>query len=466
VTVHPTKDPALGARPLRGGHGPRGPGGGAPLLLRFPDILRIRIETLTEKFAIAMGGVRVRRGLHPGLSHQGEPAAPRAGGTHGLGREHGVGLEVGSKPELQAVLALDGALRPPHHLQRLQGRGVPLPGAHGAEAGARGDHRHREDLRGGPAPEGGRRDGVEPTAGIRIKLSSAGAGRWSESAGEKSKFGLSASELMRVVDKLRAAGREDILKLVHFHLGSQIPDVRFIKQAMTEVARYYVELRELGLDITHVDVGGGLGVDYDGSRSTGVGQRELLHPGVRERHRLRPGRGVPGARAPHAPHHLGVGAGPHRPPRPPPGERHRPGDPDRGGPDGDPGRDAHPGPRALRDVQRPSTSAPCGRSTTTRPSPRSRCGPCTTRGAGAPGARLRRAPLPGDHEPGARAGRRGSGGVRGHPPELDAILIDRYFCNFSLFQSLPTPGPSTSSSPSCPSTGWTRSPPGGGPSRT
>src|SRR5207237_6061180 len=91
---------------------------------------------------------------------------------------------------------------------------------------------------------------------------------WKESGGEKSKFGLNAADLVTAIEKLRAAGRLDILKLIHFHLGSQITDIRFIKLGLQEVTRFYVELRKMGLDITHVDVGGGLGVDYDGTAST------------------------------------------------------------------------------------------------------------------------------------------------------------------------------------------------------
>jgi arginine decarboxylase len=110
--------------------------------------------------------------------------------------------------------------------------------------------------------------GVTPTAGVRIKLVAEGAGRWAQSGGEKSKFGLNAAQLMKLIDRLRSLGRIDILKLIHFHIGSQVTDIRYIKSALQEVSRYYAEIRKAGVDITHVDVGGGLGVDYDGTGST------------------------------------------------------------------------------------------------------------------------------------------------------------------------------------------------------
>jgi arginine decarboxylase len=270
VTVHPTKDPEKGLDLFEVAMDLEAQEVGLPLLLRFPDILRLRIDTLYEKFSIARKEFEYEGDytlVYPIKVNQQRHVLEE---LVALGENHGVGLEVGSKPELQAVLALtentdhmivcNGYKDEEYLYLALMGQKL------GHQVMIVMEKISEVDLLLKVADE----MGVTPSAGIRIKLSSAGVGRWSDTAGEKSKFGLSASELMRVVDRLRAAGREDILKLVHFHLGSQIPDVRYIKQAMTEVARYYVELRQLGLDITHVDVGGGLGVDYDGSRSTGT----------------------------------------------------------------------------------------------------------------------------------------------------------------------------------------------------
>jgi arginine decarboxylase len=268
VTVHPTKEKGRGLDLFEIATDLEAQKLGLPLLLRFPDILRTRIETLNEKFRIAMeefaydGGYTL---VYPIKVNQQRHVLEE---LVDFGEPHGVGLEVGSKPELQAVLALtdrtdhlivcNGYKDEEYLYLALMGQKL------GHEVIIVIEKISEVDLLLKVADE----LGVQPSAGVRIKLSTAGAGRWSESAGEKSKFGLTASELMRVVDKLKAAGREDIFHMVHFHLGSQIPDVRNIKQAMSEVARYYVELRQLGIPLTHVDVGGGLGVDYDGSRST------------------------------------------------------------------------------------------------------------------------------------------------------------------------------------------------------
>jgi len=268
VAVHPTKEKERGLDLFEIATDLEAQKLGLPLLLRFPDILRTRIETLNDKFRIAMeefaydGGYTL---VYPIKVNQQRHVLEE---LVDFGEPHGVGLEVGSKPELQAVLALtdrtdhlivcNGYKDEEYLYLALMGQKL------GHEVIIVIEKISEVDLLLKVADE----LGVQPSAGVRIKLSTAGAGRWSESAGEKSKFGLTASELMRVVDKLKAAGREDIFNMVHFHLGSQIPDVRNIKQAMSEVARYYVELRQLGIPLTHVDVGGGLGVDYDGSRST------------------------------------------------------------------------------------------------------------------------------------------------------------------------------------------------------
>ncbi|MGH7575607.1 MAG: biosynthetic arginine decarboxylase [Longimicrobiales bacterium] len=268
VTVHPTRDPARGLDLFEIAIDLEAQGVGLPLLLRFSDILRTRIESLTEKFEKAIREFEFTgkyTTVYPIKVNQQRHVVEE---IVDFGRHHGAGLEVGSKPELQAVLALTE--RTDHIIvcngykdeeyMRLALMGQKL--GHTVLIVLEKLSEVDTLLKIADAMN------VEPTAGVRIKVSSAGAGRWSETAGEKSKFGLNASQLVRVLDKLDRAGRIDILKMVHLHLGSQIPDIRNIKQAMTEVARYYVELRKMGVDLRYVDVGGGLGVDYDGSRST------------------------------------------------------------------------------------------------------------------------------------------------------------------------------------------------------
>jgi arginine decarboxylase len=269
VTVSPSKEegPALDLFELATDMEAQGVG--LPLLLRFSDILRTRIETLGDRFATAIkefGYEGKYTTVYPIKVNQQRHVVEE---IVQYGERHGVGLEVGSKPELQAVLALNE--RTDHliicngykdeEFMRLALMGQKL----GHKVLVVIEKLSEVEVLLRVAEE----MGVEPTAGVRIKLSATGAGRWSETAGEKSKFGLNAAQLVKVLDMLDKAGKLDVLKLIHFHLGSQIPDIRNIKLGMTEVARYYVELRQLGVDIHYVDVGGGLGVDYDGSRSTG-----------------------------------------------------------------------------------------------------------------------------------------------------------------------------------------------------
>ena len=268
VTVHPTKEPDRGFDLYEMALDLEQQGVGLPMLLRFSDILRNRIETLTECFEQAIREFEYEGGytsVYPIKVNQQRHVVEE---IVAFGEKHGAGLEVGSKPELQAVLALTE--RTDHIIvcngykdeeyMRLALMGQKL----GHNVLIVLEKINEVDIMLKVAKE----MDVKPTAGIRIKLSTTGAGRWSESAGEKSKFGLNSAQLMRVLEKLKQAGQTDILRMVHFHLGSQIPDIRNIKQAMQEVARFYVEMRKLGVGIEYVDVGGGLGVDYDGSGST------------------------------------------------------------------------------------------------------------------------------------------------------------------------------------------------------
>jgi arginine decarboxylase len=241
---------------------------GLPLLLRFSDILRSRIQSLASEFASAIkefGYQGAYTTVYPVKVNQQRHVVQE---IVEFGAPHGVGLECGSKPELQAILGLNEST---NHLivcngykdeefMRLALMGQRL----GHTVMIVLEQLNELEVLLKVADE----MGVQPTAGVRVKLATEGSGRWAKSGGERSKFGLGAVELVRLLDQLDRLGRKDILKLVHFHLGSQITDIRYVKAGLEEIGRYYAELRGMGFDLTHVDVGGGLGVDYDGSRST------------------------------------------------------------------------------------------------------------------------------------------------------------------------------------------------------
>ena len=238
-----------------------------PVLLRFSDILRRRIELLSESFASAIREFEYTGGyttVYPIKVNQQRHVVEE---IVEFGRKHGVGLECGSKPELQAVLGLTESTEhiivcngyKDEEFMRLALMGQKL----GHNVFIVMEQLSELDVLLAAARE----LGVRPQAGVRIKLASEGAGRWAQSGGEKSKFGLNTAELMKLIDRLREMGELDILRLVHFHLGSQITDIRYIKAGLQEISRYYAELHKLGVNITHVDVGGGLGVDYDGTNS-------------------------------------------------------------------------------------------------------------------------------------------------------------------------------------------------------
>ena len=268
VTVHPDANRKRGLDLFHLATDLYAQGVGLPLLLRFSDVLKSRIEALSGEFTNAIkefgyGGSYTT--VYPVKVNQQRHVVQE---IVEFGAPYGVGLECGSKPELQAILGLNEDTR---HLivcngykdeeyMRLALMGQKLGHTVMVVLEQLNELdvllKIADDMR------------VEPTAGVRIKLATEGSGRWAKSGGERSKFGLSAVELMRLVDELERRSRKDLLKLVHFHLGSQITDIRHVKAGLEEITRYYAELRGMGFDITHVDVGGGLGVDYDGSRST------------------------------------------------------------------------------------------------------------------------------------------------------------------------------------------------------
>jgi arginine decarboxylase len=184
----------------------------------------------------------------------------------GFGRQYGFGLEAGSKPELLAVIALADNETPiicngfkdaefietAMLAQKVGRRIIPVV------------EKYTElDL----ILEYAEKVGVRPTIGMRVKLAARGGGRWQSSGGYRSKFGLTVGEILRGLETLKSRGMEDCFQLLHFHLGSQIPNIRIVKAALNEAARVYVELVKAGAGLKYLDVGGGLGVDYDGSQS-------------------------------------------------------------------------------------------------------------------------------------------------------------------------------------------------------
>src|SRR5215208_228281 len=239
-----------------------------PVLLRFSDILRSRIEALTTRFEQAREEFGYTGGyttVYPIKVNQQRHVVEE---IVEFGKAHRVGLECGSKPELQAILGL--AENTDHviicngykdeEFMRLALMGQKL--GHSVMIVLEQLSELEVLLKVADEMK------VVPTAGVRIKLATEGSGRWAKSGGERSKFGLDSVELMKLLDRLDRLDRKNVLKLVHFHLGSQITDIRYVKAGLEEIGRYYVELRNMGFDLTHVDVGGGLGVDYEGSRST------------------------------------------------------------------------------------------------------------------------------------------------------------------------------------------------------
>jgi arginine decarboxylase len=241
---------------------------GFPLLIRFQDLLRHRVETVNRSFqnAITEFGYKSEyRGVFPIKVNQLREVIEE---IVDAGRPFHFGLEAGSKPELIAALAMhkdpesliicngykDSVFIRTALLGRRLGKSVILV------------IEKLEELQ--QTIRISKEIGVDPHIGIRVRLHSKGSGKWSPSGGENAKFGLSTTDLVAASQILKDEGLAHCLKLVHFHVGSQVPDISTIKRAVREAARYYAKLAKLGHELGYLDVGGGLGVDYDGSRSS------------------------------------------------------------------------------------------------------------------------------------------------------------------------------------------------------
>jgi arginine decarboxylase len=236
-----------------------------PLLVRFPDILADRLARLQQAFAKAIDDVDYAgayTAIYPIKVNQqrGVVSELVAAG------EQGFGLEAGSKPELMAVLAYarpgsmvvcNGYKDREYVRLALIGLKLGLRVHIVIEKLSELDHVFAE----------AKALGVEPLLGVRVRLASIGAGKWQNTGGDKGKFGLSPGQVLELIERLEAAGLKHTLKLQHFHMGSQISNVRDIAAGMREAVRYFIELHRLGVPIEVVDVGGGLGVDYEGTRS-------------------------------------------------------------------------------------------------------------------------------------------------------------------------------------------------------
>ena len=241
---------------------------GAPMLLRFPDILDTRIQSTAACFEKASKEYQFK-GDHfivfPIKVNQMRPVVEEII-SHGA--KYNIGLEAGSKPELHAVIAThmdsDSIIVCNGHKDRNYIEMALLAQKMGKRLFLVVEKLPELKV----IAETAAALKMRPNLGIRIKLASSGAGKWQESGGDASKFGLNSSELLEALQMLDEMGLRDCLKLIHFHIGSQITKIRRISTALREAAQYYVQLHNMGFHIEFVDCGGGLGVDYDGTRSS------------------------------------------------------------------------------------------------------------------------------------------------------------------------------------------------------
>jgi len=239
-----------------------------PLLIRFPDILDNRIETISNCFKTAADEYEYKAQnfiIYPIKVNQMRPVVEEIV-SHG--KKFNIGLEAGSKPELHAVIAINtdsdsliicNGYKDEDYIElallaQKMGKRIFIV------------VEKLNELR--LIATIAKRLKIRPNIGIRIKLTSSGSGKWEDSGGDSSKFGLTSSELLEALDILEKNKLEDCLRLIHFHIGSQVTKIRRIKTALREASQFYVQLHKLGYKVEFVDIGGGLGVDYDGTRSS------------------------------------------------------------------------------------------------------------------------------------------------------------------------------------------------------
>ncbi|HRK32077.1 MAG TPA: biosynthetic arginine decarboxylase [Tepidisphaeraceae bacterium] len=268
VAVHPTQNPALNIDLKKLVDELRERDIQLPVLLRFTDILQHRVQKLHDAFANAIREHDYKgtyRCLYPIKVNQQRHVVEE---IHGFGKAYKFGLEAGSKPELLAVMAVVQDNETPIVCNGFKDdefiEAVILATKIGKNIIPVVEKFSELEL----LVKYAKLHNVTPSIGVRVKLSARGAGRWQESGGVRSKFGLFISEVMDALVYLRAHGMGDCLNMLHFHLGSQINNIHNIKAAIIELGRVYTELQNLGAGLKMIDVGGGLGVDYDGSKSS------------------------------------------------------------------------------------------------------------------------------------------------------------------------------------------------------
>ncbi|KUL05876.1 MAG: Biosynthetic arginine decarboxylase, partial [Proteiniphilum sp. 51_7] len=240
----------------------------SPVLIRFPEILDNRIEKISQSFAIASKEYEYKAQnyiVYPIKVNQMRQVVEEIVSS---GKRFNIGLEAGSKPELHAVLAINtdnnsfiicNGYKDESYIEL-----ALLAQKMGKQVFIVVEKLNELDL----TIEMAKRLKVKPNIGIRVKLASSGSGKWEESGGDASKFGLNSSELLEALEVLKKHHLSDCFRLIHFHIGSQITKIRRIKTALREAAQFYVQLHAMGFKIEFVDIGGGLGVDYDGTRSS------------------------------------------------------------------------------------------------------------------------------------------------------------------------------------------------------